>query len=296
MKKLLIPIILILLLTTLVSAINFEMKDTFNREEVLMAKISGNFVDSPLQQNIYFYRGHVRIAISPFIAKIDSDYYLFAHLSGKTFGNYSIVIKDTSYRKEGKIIREDLVKNFTITEKIADFIIDKGFVDTKDDFYIEIENLLEEDLSITMNIITLSGLEEGITSHKEDTNYELIISQGLEKINFKTDIIEPSTKLIQFASKNTSYTIPASLFKDKPLESKSFAFEINPSELELTMNITSQRNKLIYIYNKATGTLTDIQLRLSDSLKPYVTISKDSFLRILPENNIHFNMTIITSG
>ena len=172
MKKIVLFFIVILLLTALVSAINFEMKDTFDREEVLTARLSGDFVDPPLKQNIFFYRGHVRIAIDPSIARIGNDYYLFAPLSGKTQGNYSIVIKEISYTKGSQTIEEDLIKNFTITENLTNFLIDKGFVDTKDDFYIELENLLDEDLEITMNITTISGSEEAITSHEEDTEYE----------------------------------------------------------------------------------------------------------------------------
>ncbi len=298
MKKILIiPIILTLLLTTLVSAINFEMKDTFDQEEILTAKLSGDFIDPPLQQNIYFYRGHVRIAISPSIAKINDDYYLFAPLSGKTAGNYSVVIEDVSYKKASKTIEEDLIKNFTITENIVDFILDKGFVDTKSDFYIELENLLDEDLNLIMNITTVSGSEEGITSYAEDSDHELIINPGSEKIDFKVDIKEPTTKLIQFTSENTSYIIPVSLFIDEQSEaSKLFSFKIEPPELDLTMNITSQLKKLIYIYNTGTGTLTDIKLRLSDSLKPYVTISEYTFGQIRPENNAHLNMTLLSSG
>ena len=136
MKKVLIPIILTVFLLTLVSAINFEMKDTFDQEEALTARLSGDFIDPPLIQNIFFYRGHVRIAISPSIAKIDEDYYLFAPLSGKTANNYSIVIEEVSYKKGSKTIEEDLVKNFTVTQETVDFTIDKGFVDTKDNFYI----------------------------------------------------------------------------------------------------------------------------------------------------------------
>ena len=296
-KSVIITIVLTLLLITLVSAINFEMKESFDQEEVLTAKLSGDFIDPPLRENIFFYRGHVRIGIDPSIAKIDDDYYLFAPLSGKTENNYSIVIEDVTYKKASKTIEEDLVKNFTITNKTADFIIDKGFVDTRDDFYIELENLLDEDLEVIINMTTVLGPEDAILSYEDDTDYGVIIEPGSERVNFEVDIKEPSVKLIQFTSKNTSYVIPVSLYVDEQSEqTKLFAFKIEPSEIDITMNITSQRKKLVYIYNTGTGTLTDIRLKLSDSLKPYVTISEDRFGQILPENNAHLNMSILSSG
>jgi hypothetical protein len=297
MKKIFIILIFLIFSMTLVSAINFEMKDTFDQEEVLMAKLSGDFINPPLKQNIFFYRGHVRIAINPSIAKINEDYYVFAPLSGKTSANYSVIIEEVSYKKASKIIEEDLVKNFTITENLIDFIIDKGFVDTKDDFYIEIENLLDEDLELIMNITTISGSEGGINSYSEDYNHELVIEPGSERIEFEIDIQKPTTKLIHFSSENTSYAIPVSLFIDEQAAaSKIFSFKIEPPEFDITTNITSQLKKFIYIYNTGTGTLKDIKLTLDTSLKPYVTISKDEFGQILPGKNAHLNLSVSSTG
>ena len=295
MKKVCIPIIMIFLLLTLVSAIEFDMKESFDQEELLIARLSGDFIEPPLKQNIEFYRGHVRIAIDPFIAKIGSDYYIYAPLSGKTAANYSIVIEEISYRKARETIEEDLVKNFTITDDLIDFIVDKGFVDTKNDFYIELENLLDEDLDVKMNITTISGSEQGL-NYEDDTDYTFTINPGSEKINFETDIKEPSIKLMQFNSDETSYVLAVSLYVDEQEATKFFSFKIEPSEIDLTTNITAQLTRLIYIYNTGTGTLTDVELELSDSLKPYITISDDSFGQILPEKNAHLNLSISSPG
>ena len=125
-KNLIVSIFVFLFLISFISAINFQMKDTFNQEEVLTAKISGDFIKPPLQGNIFLYRGHVRIGIEAYLTKIGDDYYIYAPLSGKTLGNYSLVIENVEYKKASKTIKEDLVKNFSINENLTDFKINKG--------------------------------------------------------------------------------------------------------------------------------------------------------------------------
>lgn len=296
-KEFAIIIFLTFLIIPLASAINFDMKDTFHEEEVLIARLSGDFINPPLKENINFYRGHVVTGIDYSITKIGEDYYLFAPLSGRAPNNYSIVIEEVSYKKGSKTIEEDLVKNFTIIGGLVDFIIDKGFLNTKNNFYIELENLLDEDLEVTMNITPISGSDQGIINYEEESNYDFTLTPGSERIDFEIDVRDPTIKLIQFTSSNTSYEIPVSLYRDELAEaSKIYSLRIDPSELDLTMNLSSQRNKLISIYNTGTGTLEDIKITLSDSLKPYVTISNTVFGQIIPGNNARLNMTILASA
>ena len=296
MKKiLLLAIFFILLLSPLLSAIQFEMKENFSREEVLMAKLSGEFVQPPLRENIIFYRGHVRVAMDAYVNKIDDDYYIYAPLSGKEPTNYSIVLEDISYMKGSQKITEDLTKNFTITEEYADFILTPGAIVSKGDFEITVENLRDESIVITMNITTLSG-EFGGISYEEDVEHEFTIKPGTQAIKFELEYLTaPTSKLISFSSENLSYTIPISLYLDEQSEqSKTFAFDIQPSELEIIMPTFSNLTRVVYIYNTGTGTLTDIELKISDSLKPYVTVSEDRFGQILPNSNANLNMSIVS--
>lgn len=299
MKKILIFFALFLVLASpLLSAIQFEMKESFAREEVLMAKLSGEFVQPPLRENIVFYRGHVRVAVDAQINKIDDDYYIYAPLSGKEPMNYSIVIEDISYMKGSQKITEDLTKNFTITEEYAEFILTPGAIVSNDDFSITLENLQDESIVITMNMITITGEEGGIFNYEDDEDYEFTVKPGKQAINFELESLSgPTSKLINFSSENLTYTIPVSLYVDEQSEqSKIFAFDIWPEELELTIPTFDSLTKLIYIYNTGTGTLTDIRLKLSDSLKPYVTISEDRFGQILPNSNAHLNMSIVSGA
>ncbi|HJX50504.1 MAG TPA: hypothetical protein VJ438_03510, partial [Candidatus Nanoarchaeia archaeon] len=140
---------LVLLVLPLVSSMSLEMKDSFGQEETLMAKISGDLISPPLRENIFLYRGHVKVAIDAYVAKINEDYYIYAPLSGKAPLNYSLVIKGIEYTKGTKKISEDLIKNFTVREDYAPFAITPGFVVSKNDFTITLENFLDDDLELT---------------------------------------------------------------------------------------------------------------------------------------------------
>lgn len=86
MKRTILLFIFLLLILPIISAVEFDMKTELSRGETLMAKVSGNFVEPVLKENIFFYRGHVRIPMEYGIAKIDEEYYIYALLGTKEIG------------------------------------------------------------------------------------------------------------------------------------------------------------------------------------------------------------------
>ncbi len=62
MKKIFFIILLILILPA-ISAIEFDMKAEFAQGETLMAKVSGNFIEPIINENIFLYRGHIRVPL-----------------------------------------------------------------------------------------------------------------------------------------------------------------------------------------------------------------------------------------
>ena len=122
-EKLIIIIFFIFLIIPFVSPASIQMKQNFKQEETLMANVSGIFINPPSRENILFYKGHTRIAIDAYLGKINETYYIYAPLSGKSPGNYSIKITGISYKKASKTISNDLIKNFTI---YCVFFLDTG--------------------------------------------------------------------------------------------------------------------------------------------------------------------------
>ena len=139
--KILFIFLIILVLPITSAIVEFDSKSEFSQGETFLTKISGNFFKPITENDIKFFRNHVRISILPTVKKIDGDFYIYAQLFGKEPNNYSLVIEDAEYYEGNKIIEEDLRQNFTITTNNSDFSITPGFVFTERDFSIELQNL-----------------------------------------------------------------------------------------------------------------------------------------------------------
>lgn len=276
MKKILI-IFLVLLLLPIISAIEFNMNDNFSQGETLIAKVSGNFFEPISNDNIVFYRGHVRTSIIPFVTKINNKYYIYAQLIDKKPNNYSLVIENAKYYQGSRIIEEDITKNFSINENIADFSIDKGFVITDKDFFIEVKNL--QDYEITINIGAVnSNKSEGFFASlfggkkiSGNSNSITLDSGESKKINFKIKDFNQSN-IIKLSTGNLKYEIPVYVFlKGQKEKQKNFRFE--PSEINFSMVINSNKTGIIYLRNIGEAEIENISLRISDSLLPYISLS-----------------------
>jgi hypothetical protein len=86
-----------LIILPLVSSVDFQMKSNYSQGETLLAKVSGNFIEKPLPQNILFYRNNLRASMNFHITEFDDDFYIYAQLLGKTPGNYSIALTHVNY-------------------------------------------------------------------------------------------------------------------------------------------------------------------------------------------------------
>ena len=107
--------ILILLIVPTISAIEFDMKTNFSQGETFMAKVSGYFLEPILKENIFFYRGHVRIPLKYNVAEINNEFYIYAMLADKEPNNYSLAIKNVRYMVGSQISEEDITKDIEIT-------------------------------------------------------------------------------------------------------------------------------------------------------------------------------------
>jgi hypothetical protein len=276
-------VIILILIFPLASAIELDMKKEYNRGETLLAKVSGNFINSVLKEKIKLYRGHVRSSLEPYVAKINDDFYIYASLLGKGENNYSLVIEDVKYYKGNEIIEGDIAGNFSITNETASFSAIPGFVVTDDDFYLQVQNLKDE--SIEINIGTggiskesdesfFSSLFGGSEDEIEAGGSSVTLKSGeIEKINFDVREVErPHFEKIKLSSGETSYEIPVYVFgESEKKEEKKFRFE--PDELNISLSTNSNTTRVLYLYNSGDD-LENVSLSVSDSLKPYISVSK----------------------
>ena len=217
MRKIIAGIIFMFLLFHTLSAVEFDMKSNFSQGETLMARISGNFVEPLLAENIFFYRGHVQIPMEYDIAKIDNEYYLYALLGGKSPGEYSVALENVKYLVGTEISEENIAKNFTITNATADFSITPGFIITSEDFSIAVQNLQDYSINITVKENKTEEKEGGFFSFffkgvEENEGESIVVKSGeIKNINFGLGN-ETSFRKVWLSTENLEYEIPVYAF------------------------------------------------------------------------------------
>ncbi len=282
MNKQIIFFLSIFLLLPLVSAVEIDMKSNFSQGETLLARVSGNFFKSILKEDITFYRDHNRVPTIFSLSKIDGDFYLYAQLYGKQPGNYSIVIENVKYYQINEILEEDLTKPFTISENFSDFSITPGFISTSEIFFIEVQNLRNEEITVSSRFA--NGTEESVGffeslfgGSEADSLSSVILKSGeKKKMNFDTGIFNQGLNSLKLKTENTFYKIPIFISGEKQAVNTDNEFRLDTSELNFSFSPNSNATRIINIFNNGNEPLTDISISLSDSLKSHATLSTET--------------------
>ncbi len=268
MKKLGLLIFAFLLISNL-SAIEFNLNSEYPRGGAILATLSGSFQETLTKDNFKFYRGNVRIPLTFEISKIQDIYYLYANLADKEPNNYSIILEDVTYFKGAKVVKEDIQRNFTITNKTADFSIDKGFVVTEDDFSLTIQNLQDFKINI---------------SYKFAEEKQADIYSGEFKIlNFEINNITPrEIKKLEISSGATKYEIPVYVLGVPEIKSPvNFSFDV--SKVNVILDLNNQTKRIVYLINSGDEPIFQIKLSLDEELEKYVILSQTEFLNVSSE-------------
>jgi hypothetical protein len=298
MKRFSLIFLLIFLLLPLVFAVEFNLKESFSQGETIITKVSGNFLSQITRENVFFYREHVRVPIDYGSAKIDDDYYIYAILTGKSPGNYSISLENVKYMKGSEVVEGDIVKNFTITNSTADFSLKPGVVIATDDFFVEVQNLLDEQITIDVKTQTSNSSARDIFVFTEETNAkeaEISVKSGeIKRIYFKLGSGAQSFQDIEFSSGNFSYELP--VYISESLGEKEAEFKLEPSELILSIPTNSVTKRTIYLYNTGSREIENISLSLSDELSPFVSLSQESINKLEANSNVPIELSLFSPG
>lgn len=278
---------LVVLLSSLsfISAIEITINPEFKSGETIQAKISGNFLNPLSKEDILFYRGHVKVPFDYDLAQIEEEYYISA-TQEKQPGNYSIEIKDAKFWRGSELVEEDIIIPFEIINQTAEFSIDKGYIVTNEDFYIQVQNLAEEKLTIT----SISNSQEKNISLK---------SGDIAKINFdKTDFMANRLDKLELSSTNLKYEIPIYIFLGESEETEKetglkLVIDIDESTyLNISMPTNSTIKRIIYLYNSGNETMENITLSLSNSLKDFVKLSAYEIDELEANSSVKIEMQI----
>lgn len=296
MKKSLI--LLIFLILPLVTAVTIDMKSDFNKGETITAKFSGNFIDKVSKENVFFYRGHVRVPMDFDIMNVGDDYYIYA-INDKDSGNYSLFLENLDYYKEGQITDKPFSKNFTIEQTYADFSINPGFIIATNDFEIKLQNFQDNELIVNINDEIISkdesnetgffeslfgnlflSLTGSVTFDTDETDSITLLPNNLETLDFKIgNVPQPILKKITFQSENNFYEfllyVPSSV---KSEYSVSLDFEI--SELKISLDENQTKEEIVKLKNVGDELLKNITFEISNNLEPYVKVSKNEIYNL----------------
>ncbi len=297
MRKFFLLIFLLFLLFPLISAVEFNLRENFQEGETIITKISGNFLTPITGENVFFYRGHVRIPVDYGIAKIDNDYYIYSLLSGKEPGNYSISIENIQYMKGAEVIKGNLVRNFSIINETADFSLKPGVVVASGDFFVEVQNLQDRQIIINVKAPTSNNserdilfFENGVTSKEASVSVK---SGEIKKIYFRLGNGNPSLQTIELKTENLTYELPVYILT--ALEQMP-VFRLEPSELVSSIPTKSITKKTIYLYNTGDSEMRNISLSLSDEIKPFVNLSQYYINKLEAKSNAPIELLLFSPG
>jgi hypothetical protein len=324
-------LVLILVLPTIL-AVEFNVNEEYDQGETLLTKISGNFVTPLSKLNIYFYRGHVRVPMEYDLTKIEGEYYFYALLP-ETSANYSVIIKDVQYYSGSNIISDEIQRNFTITEDMADFSINPGFIITNTDFSLRVQSLQESKITLEITGIEDEGSWFGGGSESID-----LISGEIRDINFELGTVSrPIFETFKLSTTDLEYQIPVYIFgenifcgdglcngnencttceedcgvclnetsqinqtqenetkENKTISSVDMGFD--PDEIEILIDVNSDRKKVVYLENFGDILIGNITLSFSKLLDEYISISEYEINELESESQIKIDLEIISSG
>jgi len=298
MRKLLLIIFLIFLFSPLISSVEFNLKENFQQGETIIAKLSGNFITPITKDNVFFYREHVRIPMDYGIEKINKDYYIYASLLGKTQGNYSISIENVKYMSGNEIVTDSIIRNFSIINTTADFSLKPGVIVSPGDFFLEVQNLKDNSITINVKTPAANGSERDISVITQETTAKTLslslISGEVKKIYFKIGNGLPTFQKIELTSGNFTYEVPVYIFSAS--EFQEVFYKLEPSQLILSLPTNSVTKKTIFLYNTRKSEIKNISLSLSDGIEPFVNLSQYYIDNLAPESNIQIELSFFSPG
>lgn len=226
MKRIILLLEFLILILPILSAVEFNMNTEFGQGETLIATVSGNFIEPIQKENVFFYRGHVKVPIDYNVVEIDNDFYIYALLTGKESNNYSVRLENIKYKEGADISEKNIIKNFTITNSTADFSVNPGFIISDKSFSLEVQNLQNFKIEIEINENkTESSESKGFFdilfkgSAEESGNTIELKSGEIKNLEFNLGN-ETSFRIVELKSENTTYDIPVYVFVNQASQSR----------------------------------------------------------------------------
>ena len=154
-------VLLSIFLITPVSALEIKADSDYDKGATFIASLQGNILSPIPDNNVAFYQDHVQVPFTHGFLKIKDIYYVYAILP-YIEGNYSLRIKDVYFKEQNTVKTLTLEKNFTISNKTAEFNVNPGAVIATDSFEISVYNNLDNSIHSLSVPLTLSWVHASI--------------------------------------------------------------------------------------------------------------------------------------
>ena len=264
-----LALLLILFLFPIVSAVEITTKESINKDETFLAKISGNLFEPLREGKIIFKRNHIRVPIIPTLIKIEGDFYIFAQTFGKEPGNYSMTLEGVRYYYVDELIEEDIVTNFLIVENSSDFFIEPAIIQTDEDFSIEIQNLKNYEITVESKFYSeptikeekgfleslFGGTTENTTEEQEPLLNSIILKSGeKKKIDFQILDFVKGLNNLEISSENSIYMIPVFSLMEQQKE-LTFGLNFEQQNLKIDLILGTNTSRIVYLFNNENKSL-----------------------------------------
>lgn len=283
-----------------ISAVQLSMNPNFYQGQTLLAVVSGNFIDQITPNNVAFYRGHTQIPIIDGVVNINGNFYIYALLTGKTQGDYSINISGVRYMKATQVVSDPIVSNFSITNETADFSIDPGAVFSQNNFSVKLTNLLDQEITVNYGVLeNTSGSDSsgffsslfgsGASNTSSITNSSSVNLNSGQQVTLpfnNEQFSENGLIFLGFSSGNYEYDIPVYLNTNVTTSTnEGTGLEFQPSSVYAPMATNSSSQGIVYLKNSWNQEVDSISFNISSALQPYVSINPTTIATLNPGNS-----------
>lgn len=266
MKKELTILMLLLFLLPLVSAVNLNLKSSFQPGETLLGTLEGNFLFQLNQENFYFYSDREQIPLIFDVAKIQNKYYFYALLPAEE-RNYTLLIKNVKYFENAKEMTGNFEKNFTVLGNVSDFSVYPGFLIIRNESFLTLESL-NQPLIVSAKFLNSSQSVQVPIADKK-------------KVYFSASEKNFTLTEIELSSPATKYLIPAAIissavsseYESNVAETEKFRF--NKEEYNFSVYEKNKTFFSIYLQNLGDKIIKNITLTYSDTLEGTIELSPD---------------------
>ncbi len=270
--------------------LDIQLQDNYQPASTFLATLEGNILEPIDASQISFYRRHIQVPFLYNIAKIKGIYYIYAILPDKE-QNYSIKIKDVNYRDSQGIHEKDLTANFTVLGEKAEFSINPGFIITDKDFFISVQNNLDNSIEIKSIFLNQTKLKTISAASSEKINFEINDEKGLEYLTI--------------SSGATSYEIPIYLLgaigedpeedyeiNETIIEKKELIFI--PAGIVATLNLDEELSFSADLFNPTQDDLVDIIFIYPKKFDSLITIIPQKIDIIEAGDSLEMNFTFLS--